>query len=122
MAGSHESGKLPLVARIREACAGDLTLLKARLAGLAVEPELLDQLLDAKWVEAPDYATWTDSEGRRDHAKRQAAVDRDLLVLVTDGRQKSGQADVAFAQAWDRWFIEHPRVEVLPSLVVWPGT
>ncbi len=125
VAGSHESGKSPLVARIREVCAGDLTLLKARLAGLAVEPELLDQLRDAKWVEAPDYTTWTDSEGRRDRAKRQAAVeaavDGDLLVLVIDGRQKSDQADVAFAQAWDRWFIEHPRVEAPPSLVVITG-
>ncbi len=113
------------MARIREACSGDLTLLKARLAGLAVEPELLDRLRDAQWIEAPDYTTWADSEGRRDRARRQAAVEAavegDLLVLVIDGRQQSDQADAAFAQAWDRWFIEHPRVEVPPSLVVITG-
>jgi hypothetical protein len=125
VAGSRESGKSRLVARIREACGGDLTLLKARLAGLAIDPELLDRLRDARWIEAPDYTAWTDSEGRRDRSRRQAAVEAaiegDLLVLVIDGRQKSDQADAAFAQAWDRWFIEHPRVEVPPNLVVIAG-
>ena len=28
---------------------------------------------------------------------------------------------MAFAQAWDRWFIEHPRSEVPPALVVLTG-
>ncbi len=125
VAGGRESGKSRLVDRVREACNGDLTLLKARLAGLAVEPELLDRLRDAQWIEAPDYTAWTESESRRDRARRQAAVEAgvegDLLVLVIDGRQQNDQADEAFAQAWDRWFIEHPRVEVPPSLVVITG-
>ena len=41
----------------------------------------------------------------------------DMLILVIDGRQKNDQADAAFAQAWDRWFIEHPRSEAPPALV-----
>jgi hypothetical protein len=50
-----------------------------------------------------------------------AAVQVDLLILVIDSRQGSDQADVAFAQAWDRWFIEHPQSEVPPTLVVVTG-
>ena len=119
------SGKSRLIARLREACSGDLTLLKARLSNLAIEPDLIDRLRDAHWVEAPDYTTWTDSESRRDRARRQAAVEAavqaDMLILVINGRQPSDQADVAFAQAWDRWFIEHPRSEVPPALVVLTG-
>jgi hypothetical protein len=125
VAGSEVSGKSRLVAKIQEACGGDLTLLKARLAGMAVEPELIDRLRDAHWVEAPDYTTWIESESRRDRSRRQAtieaAVEGDLLILVIDGRQSNDQADVAFAQAWDRWFIEHPRVEAPPTLVVVTG-
>jgi hypothetical protein len=51
----------------------------------------------------------------------QAALEADLLILVVDGRQASDQADAALAQAWDRWFIEHPRREVPPTLVVLTG-
>jgi uncharacterized protein len=119
--GSSPTEKSRLVARLREACHGDLTLLKARLAGFSIEPDLLERLREVHWVEAPDYTKWTDAEGRRDRARRQvaveAAVQGDMLILVIDGRQKNDQADVAFAQAWDRWFIEHPRSEVPPALV-----
>ncbi len=121
VAGSSPTEKSRLVARMREACGGDLTLLKARLSGFAIDPELLERLRDAHWVEAPDYSTWNDIEGRRDRARRQAAVEAavrgDLLILAIDGRQKNDQADIAFAQGWDRWFIEHPRNEVPPAMV-----
>ena len=119
VAGSSPSERSRSVARLREACHGDLTLLKARLSNFAIEPELLERLREARWVEAPDYSTWTESEGRRDRSRRQAAVEAavqgDMLILVIDGRQKNDQADVAFAQAWDRWFIEHPRYEAPPA-------
>jgi hypothetical protein len=124
-AGAAESRKSQLIARLREACSGDLTLLKARLSNLAVDPELLERLRDARWVEAPDYTSWTETEGRRDRARRQVAVEvavqADLLLLVIDGRQGSDKADAAFAQAWDRWFVEHPRSEVPATIVVVTG-
>ena len=86
---------------------------------------MIDRLRDAKWVEAPDYTSWTDTESRRDRARIQAAVEvavaADMLILTIDARQPSDKADVAFAQAWDRWFIEHPRSEVPPALVVLTG-
>jgi hypothetical protein len=125
VAGAEGSGRSRVVAKLKEACSGDLTLLKARLANLAIEPELIDRLRSAQWVDVPEYNRWTDSESRRDRARRQvaveAAVQGDLLVLVVNGRQAQDQADAAFAQAWDRWFIEHPRHEVPPSLVVVTG-
>jgi hypothetical protein len=125
VAGARESGKSRLIAQLQEACRGDPTLLKARLAHFALEPALVDRLRDARWVEAPAYTTWAGAESRRDRARRQAAVEAavagDLLILVIDARQESGQADIAFAQAWDRWFLEHPRHEVPPALVVLTG-
>jgi len=125
VAGTSDSGKARLIAKLQEACSGDLTLLKARLSNLAIEPELIDRLRDARWVEVPDYDRWTEAESRRDRSRRQVAVEAavagDLLILVVDGRQESDQADAAFAQAWDRWFIEHPRIEVPPTLVVLTG-
>jgi hypothetical protein len=124
-AGTSESGKSGLIAGLRAACSGDLTLLKARLANLAVDPELLERLRTARWVESPDYPAWSETEGRRDRARRQAAVDvavqADLLILAIDGRRGNIMADAAFAQAWDRWFVGHPRNEVPPALVVLTG-
>ena len=125
VAGSGDSGKAPLIAALRGACHGDLTLLKARLSSLAIEPSLLDRLRDAVWVEVPDYASWTDEPSRRDRARIQSSVDAagkaDILIVAVNGRQSSDKADVAFAQAWDRWLIEHPRNEVPPALVVLTG-
>ena len=50
-----------------------------------------------------------------------AAIDCDLLILVIDGRKGLQPADVALAQAWDRYFIEHPQREAPPTLVVITG-
>src|SRR5262249_28327498 len=64
-------------------------------------------------------------ESARDRATRQEAVEQaveaDLLVLVADARRDSTQADAAFARDWDRWFIEHPAVELPPALAVLTG-
>ena len=60
VAGTADSGKSRLISELREACHGDLTLLKARLSNLAIEPSMIDRLKDAKWVEAPDYTSWTE--------------------------------------------------------------
>ena len=125
VAGTANSGKSRLIAELREACQGDLTLLKARLSNLAIEPTMIDRLRDARWVEAPDYTSWTDTESRRDRARIQAgaevAVAADMLILTIDARQPSDKADMAFAQAWDRWYIEHPRSEAPPALLVLTG-
>ena len=45
----------------------------------------------------------------------------DMLLLAFNARQPSDKADVAFAHAWDRWYVEHPRNEVPPALVVLTG-
>jgi hypothetical protein len=125
VAGTGQSDKSRLISALREACQGDLTLLKARLSNLAIEPSLIDRLRDATWVEAPDYSSWTEGPSRRDRARIQTAVDSavgtDLLIIAINGRQPNDRADVAFAQAWDGWFIEHPRNEVPPALVVLTG-
>ena len=62
VAGTAGSGKSRLIAELREASHGDLTLLKARLSNLAIEPSLIDRLRDANWVEAPDYTSWAETE------------------------------------------------------------
>ncbi len=125
VAGTAGSGKSRLIGALREACHGDLTLLKARLSNLAIEPSLIDRLRDANWIEVPDYTSWTETPSRRDRARIQVAVDAavaaDMLILALDARQSGEKAEVAFAQAWDRWFIEHPRNEVPPALVVLTG-
>jgi hypothetical protein len=125
VAGTAKSGKSRLLGALREACHGDLTLLKAKLSNLAIEPSLIDRLQDAKWIEVPDYTSWAESPSRRDRARIQATVDAvvaaDMLILAVDARQSGEKAEVAFAQAWDRWFIEHPRNEVPPALVVLTG-
>jgi hypothetical protein len=125
VAGTAESGKSRLMAALREAAHGDLTLFKARLSSLAIEPSLIDRLRDANWIEAPDYASWDGDESRRDRSRIQAAVDAsvgaDMLILAINARQSSDQPDVSFAQRWDRWFIEHPHSEAPPALVVLTG-
>jgi hypothetical protein len=125
VAGTGESGKSRLIAKLQEICAGDPALFKARLGSLGIEPYLAERLRGARWLETPGYTTWTEVEGRRDRARRIAAVEAavagDLLILVIDGRQQNHHADIAFAQAWDRWFLEHPRHEAPPTLVVITG-
>ena len=69
VAGTADSGKSRLIDELREACHADLTLLKARLSNLAIEPSMIDRLRDAKWVEAPDYTSWTETDSRRDRAR-----------------------------------------------------
>ena len=75
VAGSSPAEKSRLVARTAEACSGDLTLLKARLSSFAIEPELLERLRDANWVEAPDYTTLDRFRGPPGPRRRQAAVE-----------------------------------------------
>ncbi len=125
VAGAKGAGKSRLIALFQEACQGDMTSLKARVAALDLEPTLLDRARDARWIESPAYPPSSAAESRRDRATRTAAVmaatECDLLVLVVDGCRQEHDTDVAFAQAWDRWFQEHPHHEVPPALVVVSG-
>jgi hypothetical protein len=125
VAGARQSGKSRLIAQIRKLGSADPALLKARQMSLGVEVGMLGGLRDARWLEVPGYNALAEPESRRDRARRQAAVEAaaaaDLLVLVVDARQQNHLADEAFALAWDRWFQEHPRHEVPPTLVVITG-
>jgi len=123
--GARGAGKSRLVALIKQTCAEESAVIKARLATLGLEPTLLARLNGARWIEAPAYSISTGKETRRDRAERQAAVaatvDCDLLVLVVDGRRQEHVEDIGFANAWDHWFHEHPQREIPPTLVVVTG-
>jgi hypothetical protein len=125
VAGARDSGKSRLIEALDLARAGDLRLVKARLESSGLDPSIIERLKGARWVEVPGYTVHPDGESARDRATRRdavaAAVEADLLVLVVDGRRDTHAADVAFAQAWDRWYVEHPVLEAPPTLVVVSG-
>jgi hypothetical protein len=125
VAGAAGAGKSRLIKMIKEACSGQMSLIKAKVAPLFLEPSLLDRLTDARWIESPDYPAASAAESRRGRAQRvagiAAAADCDLCILVINGASADHANDVAFAQAWDRWFQEHPQHEVPPALVVVTG-
>jgi uncharacterized protein len=125
VAGAKGAGKSRLITMIKEACSGQMNLIKAKVAPLCLEPSLLDRLKDARWIESPGYPAASAAESRRTRAQRMAGVAAaascDLIVLVINGSSSDHANDVAFAQAWDRWFQEHPQHEISPALVVVTG-
>ena len=125
VAGARGSGKSRLIAAIKQACLGEMNLIKARVEPLGLAPSLLDRLKEARWIESPGYPRAEIAETRRDRYQRESAVtaaaECDLFVLVVDGCQQDHGPDLAFANAWDRWFREHPQREVPPTLVVITG-
>jgi uncharacterized protein len=125
VAGARGAGKSRLIALIKQACLGEMNLIKARVEPMGLAPSLLDRLKDARWNESPGYPRADVAETRRDRYQREssvaAAAESDLLVLVVDGCQQDHSPDLAFANVWDRWFREHPQREVPPSLVVITG-
>jgi predicted GTPase len=122
VAGARDSGKSRLIKALEQARSGDLTLVKARLESSGLDESLLDRLTKARLVEVPGYTVGASGETARDRATRreavEAAVEADLLLLVIDGRRASAVADAAFARDWDRWYLEHPRLEVPPAMAV----
>jgi hypothetical protein len=122
VAGARDSGKTRVIEALERARSGDLALARARLASLGLDETWLDRLKAARWVEVPGYTATTGAESARDRSTRREAVEQavqaDLLLLVIDGRRESHAADVAFALAWDRWYVEHPGLEVPPALAV----
>ncbi len=125
VAGAKGAGKSRLIAMIKEACSGQMNLIKAKVAPLGLEPSLLDRLKEARFIEAPSYPPASAAESRRGKAQRvagvAAAAECDLFILVVSGSNPDHSNDVAFAQAWDRWFQEHPQHDVPPALVVLTG-
>src|SRR5262249_47803283 len=97
----------------------------ARLGASGIDASQVERLRTARLVEVAGFTVNTDGENARDRETcRDAveeAVEADLLILVVDVRRKSAPADVAFVQAWDRWFVEHPGLETPPALVVLIG-
>jgi hypothetical protein len=123
--GSRGSGKSRLIETIKEAFAGDPSLIMARFEGLGLAPSLVERLRGVSWIEVPGYAPSEKPESRRDRLLRQSAVataiDCDLLTLVVNARNGIQSADVAFAQSWDRHFLENPLRDPPPTLVVVTG-
>ena len=125
VAGARDAGKSRLIALVDQARRGDMTMLTAKLSASGIDESALERLKTAEWVEAPGYTGSSGSESARDRATRQeavkAAVEADMLLLVIDARRETAQADAAFAQAWDLWFVAHPAVELPPALAVLTG-
>jgi hypothetical protein len=123
--GARGSGKSRLIDAMKQALSSDPNLIRARFEGLALDPSLIEQLAQVRWTEVPGYPPVLDKESRRDRSTRRtavaAAIDADLVILVMDGRKGLEPGDVAFAQDWDRFFIEHPSREAPPTLVVVTG-
>ena len=122
VAGARGAGKSRIIALVEQERGGDPTLMKARLAGAGIDEAAVEHLRTAQWVEVPGYKHTPGGESARDRATRREAVEKsveaDLLVLVIDARRETTPADAAFAQAWDRWYVEHPAVELPPALAV----
>ena len=125
VAGARDSGKSQVIALVNEIRGGDPSLIKARLEGVGIDRASFERLRHAEWVEVPGYTESPGEESARDRSTRREAVEKaveaDVLILVTDVRHQSTSADTAFAQAWDRWFVEHPEVELPPALAVLTG-
>jgi len=122
VAGARGAGKSRLIELLQLARQGDLTLVKARLVSEGVDEALLNRLQTAKLVEVPGYTVNLAKESARDRSTRaeavEQAVEADLLILVVDGRRDTFAADLAFAQAWNAWYLEHPRLEIPPAMAV----
>ncbi len=125
VAGARRSGKSRLVALVNQARSGDMSLVRARLQGSGIDESSYDRLKGAEWIEVPGYTVSGVEETARDRATRREAVERavdaDMMILVIDARHDSNIADSAFAQAWDRWYIEHPETELPPAVAVLSG-
>ncbi len=125
VAGARGAGKTRVIEALEQARSGDLSLIKARLSGAGLDETVIERIKTARLVEVPPYTATPAGETARDRATRreavEVAVESDLLILVADAVRDTQAADVAFAQAWDRWYVERPTLEVPPALVVLTG-
>ena len=125
VAGVRDVGKTRLIALVQKAWEGDGSLIKARLEAAGIDESAFERLKAAQWFEVEGYTHNPGGEAARDRSTRREAIEQaveaDMLILVTDARRDTTPADVAFAQGWDRWFVEHPAVELPPALAVLTG-
>jgi hypothetical protein len=125
VAGARGCGKTRFIETLEKARAGDLALLKARLEGLGLDAALTEKFRHAKLVEVRGYTSQPGAERARDRSTRQASVEAaasaDMLILVIDGTRDDNAPDIRFAQAWDRWYLDHPMLEMPPAMVVMTG-
>jgi hypothetical protein len=127
VAGARGSGKSRLIEAARDVFQGDDRPVRARIEGMGLDPSAVDRLKNVKLVEVAGYtANGTgDRESRTDRSSRESAVsgsvDADMLILTIDGAKGLLPADLAFAKAWDAYFIQHPNREAPPALVVVTG-
>jgi predicted GTPase len=127
VAGARGSGKSSVIAVLDQARQAEPALLQARLSSAGIDETLLDRLRHARLHEIPGFTLTPEGESARDRATRRSAVeeatDSDLLILIVDVRRPANAhtAEIAFAQSWDRWFVEHPVLEAPPTLVVLTG-
>lgn len=125
VAGARDVGKTRLIELVKKAWDADSPVVKARLDGAGIDEAAFERLKTAEWVEVEGYTHNPGGESARDRATRREAVEQavevDLLLLVTDARRDTNPADVAFAQAWDLWYVEHPAIELPPALAVLTG-
>ena len=125
VAGARGSGKSRLVEALDQVRAGDLKPVRERLKAAGFDEILADRLRSARCVEAPGYTSTPGGENARDRSTRrgavESAVEADLLLMVIDASRDDITADAQFAQAWDRWYVEHPNLEAPPALVVVTG-
>jgi predicted GTPase len=127
VAGARDSGKSSVIAALDQARQAEPALLKARLSSAGIDETLVDRLRHARLREVPGFTLTPEGESARDRATRRSAVeaaaDSDLLILIVDVRRPANAhtAEIAFAQSWDRWFVEHPVLEAPPTLVVLTG-
>jgi predicted GTPase len=127
VAGARGSGKSSVIAALDQARQSEPALVKARLSAAGVDAALLERLRQARFDEISGFTLSPEGESARDRATRHSAieeaVDSDLLILIVDVRRPANAhtAEIAFAQTWDRWFVEHPSLEAPPALVVLSG-
>jgi hypothetical protein len=125
VAGAIGSEKSQLISAIKEACSRSAPDVKESIASLGLEPTVRYRLSEAHWLDSPAFPASSNAQRRRDRAAREsalaAAVEGDILILVVDGLRADHAGEVTFAQAWDRWFRDHPNRDVPPTVVVLTG-
>ena len=123
--GSLGSGKTRLIEVLKRSLATEAGQSQSGPESQSPDPSLRERLSRIRWIEVTGYRPTVEREARRDRTKRQGAVsqaiDADFMILVVDLRRGLQPGDVAFIQAWDHHFIEHPEREAPPALVVVTG-
>jgi predicted GTPase len=125
VAGAIGSGKTQVIQAIQSALAQLRPTAEGPRRAQDLDPTLLHELQEARWIELPGYPANPSHPSRPSRRERQArrtrmeaAVHGDLVLLTVDGRRGLQPGDVEFANEWDRFFLDHPRLDPPPAVVV----